>query len=192
MSEIDRNWQIIGPIVEKIIARSVHKHIFGHFEHDDIAQEMRLVALEAYKGYHKDRGPLENYLARSIRNRIAVNLKRDNGFIVQTPCISHKCYFYDKKNRDCRWDKTKCLDWAEYEKVYESKCAINTATTYPTDNGITSSDSEIRSQLDEMLNLAAERGLACYGALESHLQCGTDIPPEHEREITELAMEVAH
>lgn len=185
------DWAIIGPTVEKIIARSKRKYVFSYFTEDDIEQEIRQIALKAYQSYDKSLGPLENFLARSISNRIRVNLKRDNGFIVQIPCITYKCHFYNKKTKSCNWDHDKCIDWQKYTKTYSRKTAIANPSLYPDEEMVVGSESDLKSQLEEMLILAQKRNLDCCGALRDFIISGKEIPSNYTTEVQELIIEVA-
>jgi hypothetical protein len=185
-----KDWAIIEQIVQKIIKRSKYKHVFLHFTVEDIEQEIRQIALIAYQQYNSSRGPLENFLARAIKNRIH-NLKRDNGLISQFPCISYKCAFYDKKLKKCKWDNNKCLDWQNYIRLSTKRHAVLHAS-YHNDDKISSNQGiSVEQHLSEMLELAEKRKMMCRNALFNFIHNGTEIPKEFHNDIETLVKEVA-
>lgn len=66
------------PIIEKI-AKSRSGGAFAYYCNDDIEQEVWRMCLEAMASYDPKIGPIENYLARHVANRLK-NLKRDKYF----------------------------------------------------------------------------------------------------------------
>jgi len=67
------------PIIEKIAKSRSSNGAFAYYCNDDIRQEVWCMCLEAMDRYDPKVGPIENYLARHVANRIK-NLKRDKYF----------------------------------------------------------------------------------------------------------------
>ena len=67
------------PIIEKIAKSRSSGGAFAYYCTDDIRQEVWCMCLEAMKRYDPEVGPIENYLARHVANRLK-NLKRDKYF----------------------------------------------------------------------------------------------------------------
>lgn len=63
-------------LIESISNRYAYKFRFGYYDLDDIKQEAFIIALEALDKYDESL-PLENFLARHIRNRL-ITFVRDN------------------------------------------------------------------------------------------------------------------
>jgi len=63
-------------IIERVADRYAYKFRFGYHEVEDIKQEAIIIGLEALKRYDESL-PLENFLARHIRNRL-ITFVRDN------------------------------------------------------------------------------------------------------------------
>jgi hypothetical protein len=188
----EKDWESIKDVVEKIVKRSINKHTFGYFDKEDIAQEIRLICYEAHQHYNPDRGKLEHFLATSVANRLH-NLKRDNSYILPTPCVSYGCEFYNKQDRGCMFDKSKCLDWKRYELSYKSKMDIIhpvSMNKYPNDN-VESEDSSIKLYVSDMISIANERGeFDLCEAMENFIQNDIPIPQHMESRVKLLASEV--
>lgn len=67
------------PIIEKIAKSRSGCGAFAYYCKDDIRQEVWCMCLEAMARYNPEVGPIENYLARHVANRLK-NLKRDKYF----------------------------------------------------------------------------------------------------------------
>lgn len=67
------------PIIEKIAKSRSSGGSFAYYCNDDIGQEIWCMCLEAMKRYDPSIGPVENYLAIHVANRLK-NLKRDKYF----------------------------------------------------------------------------------------------------------------
>lgn len=65
--------------IDKIAKRLAPKFTFAFHDRQDIFQELRIIALDGLRRYKPAQGPLENFLATHMRNRI-MNFKRDNYF----------------------------------------------------------------------------------------------------------------
>lgn len=62
-------------ILQQVARRLSKRFTFSYFTCEDIEQESVIIGLSVYKKWDKVR-PLENYLYRSIKNRL-INLRRD-------------------------------------------------------------------------------------------------------------------
>lgn len=83
--------------IEHVVSKFYSKFRFGFFEADDIKQQIRLFALEAYERFNPNNGaPLEHFLTVHVRNRL-INFRRDNYYRAHKPCFS--CPFYDAHNK---------------------------------------------------------------------------------------------
>lgn len=67
------------PIIEKIAKSRSSNSAFAYYCKEDIGQEIWCMCLEAMERYDPIVGPIENYLARHVANRLK-NLKRDRYF----------------------------------------------------------------------------------------------------------------
>jgi hypothetical protein len=75
------NYNDIEPIVEYLVKVKSNHHTFDCWDVEDIAQEIRIICLNAMPEFDQsksvDEKGLLNYLGRSVDNRLQ-NLKRDN------------------------------------------------------------------------------------------------------------------
>jgi len=67
------------PIIEKLAKSRSLGSAFAYYTSDDVGQEIWCMCLDALDRYNPEIGPIENYLARHVSNRLR-NLKRDKYF----------------------------------------------------------------------------------------------------------------
>jgi hypothetical protein len=81
-------------IIDEVVGKIAKNFTFGYFDEDDIAQEGRILALNAINsGAYDESRPLKNFLFVFLRNRF-INLKRDKYYRATPPC--NACPFFDK------------------------------------------------------------------------------------------------
>ncbi len=112
-------------VIEKVVCRISKKYTFGYYAQDDIAQEARILALEAVNnGEYDESRSLENFLAVYIKNRL-LNLKRNKYYRHEKPCFN--CPFFDpkclKSTNECAEfeDKLECERYALWVKLNTAK-----------------------------------------------------------------------
>jgi DNA-directed RNA polymerase specialized sigma24 family protein len=66
-------------IIDKLVAQRAAASKFGYFTTEDIAQEIRIMCLQALRSYQPERGTLEHFLRSHVANRLR-NLQRDRYF----------------------------------------------------------------------------------------------------------------
>lgn len=109
-------------VIEKIVTRIAKKHVFGYFDYEDIQQEARIIALDGLTRYD-GRGPLENFLAVHIKNRL-ITFRRNN-FQRDKPCVG--CPLYDPclklSSNQCEGylDKMDCKEYKNWFNRTEKK-----------------------------------------------------------------------
>jgi DNA-directed RNA polymerase specialized sigma24 family protein len=67
------------PIIERLAKSRSNNGAFAYYVNSDVYQEVWCMCLEALNRYDSTIGPIENYLARHVKNRLK-NLKRDKYF----------------------------------------------------------------------------------------------------------------
>src|SRR5262245_303699 len=72
-------------VLEKLQKTFAAKYAFGSHTPEDCAADAVVMALEALPRYRPELGPLENFLATHVRNRLQ-NRKRDEYFRMEPPC----------------------------------------------------------------------------------------------------------
>ena len=184
-------WTSIEAVAEKIVQRVSSKHIFSYFSKNDIEQEIRCIIIEAYNDYDISKGPLENFLARSVSNRLK-NLKRNNNSYVQKPCAKYKCYFYDKINDLCLFNRDKCLDWKKFNSIIDAKHSVSVLSTYESEELMSNKcNSSIDMNLMEILELSKKRKMSCYIAIYDFINSGKEIPDVFKNDVIQLIKEVS-
>lgn len=73
--------------IDKVVNRLAPRYHFGCYTVADMKQEATLIALKALAKYDASRGPLENFLYRTVRNRLN-NFVRDHCYRNDPPCKS--------------------------------------------------------------------------------------------------------
>jgi DNA-directed RNA polymerase specialized sigma24 family protein len=82
--------------IENVVKRLAKKFSFPGFDPDDIAQEGRIMAMDALPRYKAEMGPLVNFLTTHVRRRL-INLKRNHYRRTDPPCL--ECYHCDQEGR---------------------------------------------------------------------------------------------
>lgn len=83
--------QAILELIEKIASRLAPRFTFGHYDVDDIKQEIFLIALKGLPKHDASRGTLSTYLHRYCYSRLK-NFKRDNFFRQEYDCVVCGCH----------------------------------------------------------------------------------------------------
>ena len=167
----DQVWSNIGPVVERIVKRSASRHAFAYYSEEDIAQEIRLIALNAYRSYKPELGALENYLAKSVVNRLS-NLRRDRRYSLPRPCQQFRCELA-QPNGGCELpDRNMCVNWRQYESAYARGVGIlNPASLYDDYALNLPSDVDIQVFLNDFIEYAQRRGVVdIWGLPDSQLR----------------------
>jgi len=121
-------YQDIEPIVEYLVKTKSHTYAFGTFGADDIAQEIRIICLNALGKVDPDRvvdGKLQNFFGRCVDNGLK-NLKRDN-YVRATSPYKKKFEQLDE-NDDSEEAREIRAKWERHQKNVKRKLAIRHAS----------------------------------------------------------------
>lgn len=86
-------------IIDKILKRYTKRATFGIYDKDDIYQEGFIMAINALENYNEDSGPLENFLAKHIKNRL-LTLRRDKFIRSRDNC--NNCETFNAECEGCQ------------------------------------------------------------------------------------------
>jgi hypothetical protein len=104
--------------VERIALLLSRQFVFGYYDIDDIKQQCRLYAYEALaSGQYDSTRPIENFLSRSVRNRL-LNLRRDKLRRADAPC--KRCH----RGQPCGPDGQVCAPYASWSETQRRKSAV--------------------------------------------------------------------
>ncbi len=155
-------------LISKIAEDHSHK-TFGYLSQEDLRSEIWVICLNLIKNYDYSRGPLENYLRRSVKNRL-INKFKDITKSVRRPC--GRCEFNDdNKNPHCQkfgQDKYECDKWRNYELSVKSRNSLLNASESSIERERNSSalDSVVSDELKQFL--------------------AKNISPKYKRDLEEL------
>jgi hypothetical protein len=116
---------------EQLISKIADEHCgktFGYFDRDDIWSEIWIICLNAIGEFNSDKGPLENFLRVTVKNRLTNEFKRVTKTI-KSPCP--KCPYYDpgKSPSDCKKfgdDRHLCDKWVFYQATVQRRNGLMT------------------------------------------------------------------
>ena len=113
------------------IAEAHSNKTYSYLEKDDLKSEIWCICIGALQEYEPKHGPLENFLRKTVRNRL-VNRFKEITKTVSSPCP--KCEFFDTtKPGDCAMfgeEKGKCDKWKKYQINLESRNNLLAVSDY--------------------------------------------------------------
>lgn len=119
---------------KKLIARIAEEHshskLFGYLDQEDLKSEIWVICIQALPKYDEDFGPMENFLRKTVKNRL-VNRFKDITKSVRSPCP--RCKFFDPTNKEntCTKygeEKYKCNKYKNYQLSIESRNSLLNAS----------------------------------------------------------------
>ena len=113
----------VSAIVEALVNIEGRRHPIPGYDHEDIAQEIRLECFRAMQHFDSKRiGPSPyKFLERCVRNFL-YNMRRGIYVPNNPPCV--RCKFWNKKDRSCKIDEVGCEKIVQYRKKMATKAAI--------------------------------------------------------------------
>lgn len=130
-------------LIDKIAEEHSHK-VFGYLDRSDLKNEIWVICLEQMKYFNGDRGHLEHFLRKSVKNRL-INKFKDITKTVKSPCL--RCPLYRANSEvDCskfKQNKERCDKWHNYQLSVESRNSLLNASEYKTDRGGSDNTSDI-------------------------------------------------
>ena len=118
------------------IAKEHSKKTFGYLDESDLESEIWIICMNAIQEYDKKLGPLENFLRKTVKNRL-VNRFKDVMKTVVSPCP--RCPFYSPGNApsDCAKfgdDRHLCDRFHNYTLSVESRNSLLNVADSPIEN----------------------------------------------------------
>ena len=111
-------------LIFEMMNKYCRKYSFGYVSQEDVSQEIYLICSDIYSKYDKSRGPLRNFMEKSLRNRLR-NFKRDWYFRPTPPCITNQCHKFNPdlsiSDLKCRFG---CKKYIKHQDVIRRKMNI--------------------------------------------------------------------
>jgi len=140
-------------VIEDIVAKLAQKFSFPGYDPDDIAQEARIMCLDALARYDPATGPLQNFLFAHVRRRL-INFKRDHFRRSDAPCAA--CYRCDQEGRrPDHYDGDFCAKYRAWRTRNNHRVNLTTARGVDADDTrmATSEDASTEVETNEILSL---------------------------------------
>lgn len=101
---------------------------YAYMEKEDLASEIFLICMQALPHYKKRLGPLENFLRKTVKNRMA-NLFNQKMGALRRPCNS--CKYHDENSpSECSKfgdNRHECKKWNKYSLSMTSRNSLMTS-----------------------------------------------------------------
>lgn len=157
-------------VIEKIVSIKKNKFNFPGTDTEDLAQEIRLICLEALSNFDPSKlgKSVFHFVARCVDNRL-YNKFRGVYLDNNPPCL--RCEHYHRQTKTCKIDEVGCTRIVQYRDRMAKRRAIDAPLSYnsfldaeetadysqhdslsqPSNTGICDLDEDLKSQLDEYL-----------------------------------------